>query len=100
MTDYTTHTQERIAREHYHDACFVGIDGDGGAHYWSIYHQTVLVLNGESVAYDLALPVEADDGTPIRTLGEWHSYVFDRAGWAHHRVSESLVADLQRSVRA
>lgn len=95
MTDYTTNRQERTAREHYHDATFVGVDGDGHAHYWSCYHQSVLVLDGDTVEFETVL---AD--TPLSTLGEWMEHTRNKRGaWRVHRVDsdwgETISATLE-----
>lgn len=99
MSYYTTNSQERIARERYHDATFVGVDGDDAAHYWSRYHQAVVVLDDETVTYEVSVPAEADDGTLVTNLREWIEYVRTRRGWDHHRVGSSVIKDLRRVVQ-
>jgi len=92
------HAQERTARETYHDATFVLRDGHGADHFWSIYHQAVVVIDGDATA-TVDLPV-TQDGQRIDTLGDWLEYTRSERGVEHHRVSAGLVDDLQRSVRA
>lgn len=97
---YNANPQERTARERYHDALFVIRDGDGRAHYFSRYHQAVVVIAPDGgVDYDLTLPVRADDGTEIHDAGDWLAHVRERAGVETHRIGGSLVDDLTRMVR-
>jgi hypothetical protein len=97
MTE-NAHPEERIAREQCHDAMFVIRDGRGAAHYWSIYHQAVVVIeDGETATVDL--PV-SHDGQRIETLGDWLAYTRAERGVEHHHVSRSLADHLERSVRA
>jgi hypothetical protein len=91
------HAEERIARETYHDAQFALVDGSGAAHYFSRYHQAVVIVEGDQTA-TVELPVSAD-GHRIDSLGDWLAYTRAERGVEHHRVSRSLADDLHRSVR-
>lgn len=74
---------EAIARERFHDASFIGTDGEGDDHFWSIYHQAVVVSDGETVE-----TVEFNN-TPFSTLPEWLSYTErERGEW-----DKLLIAD-------
>jgi len=92
------HAQERTARETHHDAMFVIRDGHGADHFWSIYHQAVVVIEDSETA-TVDLPV-TQNGQRIDSLGDWLEYTRSERGVEHHRVSTGLVDDLQRSVRA
>jgi hypothetical protein len=88
----TPNPQERIARERYHDAMLVIVDGEGSAHYWSRYAQALVVVDtAGDVLYDLAFPVEADDGTVIDSPAAWLTTVRERVGVETHRISRSLL---------
>ncbi|MFC7071727.1 hypothetical protein ACFQJ7_09780 [Halovenus rubra] len=75
-------TLESIARELYHDAQYIGTDGDDAVHFWSLYHQAVVVIDDEMETYELA-------DTPLSTLGDWTEHTEAKRGeW-----DELLVAD-------
>lgn len=88
-----TLTQKDIATEHCHDAWCVGIDTDGAAHFWSQYHETVIVVNGTDA------DVFALDETPCRTLDDWRRHVEHKRGWTECRIGGSLVDDLAEAVK-
>jgi len=92
MQNNDTRTQKDIATEHCHDAWCVGIDADGASHFWSQYHETVIVVDGES-ADRFAL-----DETPCATLSDWARHVANQRGWADCRIGGSLVGDLADGV--
>ncbi|RYJ08355.1 hypothetical protein ELS19_17540 [Halogeometricum borinquense] len=69
---------ESIAREQYHDACYLGTDGVGADHFWSIYHQAVVIVSSDGEAVET---VELEN-TPYETLGEWLDYTeTERGEW-------------------
>lgn len=99
MSTNARESQESIATDRHHDALAILRDGDGRTHYWSIYDQAVTVIAPDGgVDYDLSLPVKADDGTVIRTPGEWRDHVADRAGVVEDRLVESVGDLLVESV--
>ena len=83
MKELTADDNESIARELYHDAQYLGTDGEGAIHFWSIYHQAVVVIDGDEVdTYELA-------DTPLSTLSEWTDHTEHKRGaW-----DELLVTD-------
>ena len=83
MKESTADVKESIAREQYHDAQYLGTDGEGAVHFWSIYHQAVVVIDDNEVAtYELA-------DTPLSTLSEWTAHTKRKRGaW-----DELLVTD-------
>ena len=84
---------EGIARERFHDASFIRTDGEGDDHFWSIYHQAVVVSDGESVE-----TVKLDD-TPFSTLREWVKYTGrGRGEWGELLVSGGMVGMIDASV--
>lgn len=91
MTDYDINAQERTAREIYHDASFLGIDGEEAVHYWSIYNQSVVVIeaDGEVSTFPLS-------ETPCRNLSDWMAHTDRKRGWETHRVASST-ADMIRN---
>jgi hypothetical protein len=89
MSTQQLRTQESIARDHFHDADFLGTDHTGAAHYWSIYHQSIVVIQGDSHA-TVNLPV-CKDGHCITSLRDWIDYTERvRGGFTELRVSSSL----------
>jgi len=79
---------------------FVIEDGTGAAHYWSRYHQAMVVVTADGeVSYDLAFPVRTEDGTPIHTPSDWLEVVRERAGVRSQRISQTVVDDLARVVQ-
>jgi len=92
------HPQERIARELLTQGrpLFVGVDGEGAAHYWDSYEFAVAVVatNGQVEKVELA-------ETPYETLAGWCEYTHDERGWSvGPHVGGSLVDDLARGVDA
>jgi len=96
MATTQANPQERIARERLTQRpTFIGVDGEGGAHYWSSYEQTVVVVEGRD-----AETVKLAE-TPFATLGEWCEYTHDERGWEiGPHVGGSLVGELVRAVEA
>ncbi len=85
---------ESIAREQYHDASYLGTDGAGADHFWSIYHRAVVIVssNGEAVE-----TVELDN-TPYETLEEWIDYTdTERGDWGTLLVADGGVPGMVAS---
>jgi hypothetical protein len=92
------HPQERTARELLTQGrpLFLGVDGEGAAHYWDSYEFAVAVVASDDRAEKVAL---AD--TPFETLAEWCEYTQDERGWAvGPHVGGSIVDDLVRGLNA
>ena len=88
------HPQERNARELLTQSrpLFVGVDGEGAAHYWDSYEFAVAVV----ATKDHAEKVELAD-TPYETLAGWCGYTQDKRGWAvGPHAGGSIVDDLVR----
>lgn len=87
-----TDQQERIGRELLTQRpLFLGIDGDGAAHYWDGYERAVAVVpadateNADAATYELAQ-------TPLDRLDQWCEHVRDSRGWEiGPHVGDSLV---------
>jgi len=85
---------EARANEHAHDATYLGTDGDGAVHFWSIYHQLVIVFD-DATDHDpelIAIPnYERSTATHIGELGDWCEYITaTRGAWDELHVSASL----------
>lgn len=90
----TDRTACELARAEAHDAHLLGVDTDGDTHFWSIYHQSVVVVrDGETSTIEL--PV-ATDSQPLETLGDWVAY-HDWTALPGYSA-DSLVDDLARLV--
>ncbi|AEM58880.1 hypothetical protein HISP_17760 (plasmid) [Haloarcula hispanica N601] len=92
------HPQERIARELLTQGrpLFLGVDGEGAAHYWDSYEFAVAVVVSEDHAEKVALAE-----TPYETLAGWCEYTQDERGWAvGPYVGGSIVDDLARGLNA
>jgi len=92
------HPQERIARELLTQGrpLFLGVDGEGAAHYWDSYEFAVAVVATDGQAEKVEL---AD--TPFETLAGWCEYTQDERGWAvGPHVGGSIVDDLARRLDA
>jgi len=92
-------TQECIARQLLTQSpgLFVGVDGDGAAHYWDSLEWTVAVVPADARttadAETHALPRD-------RSLGAWCEFVRDRRGWdVGPHVGGSLADDLLECLR-
>jgi len=86
----TDHPQERRARELLTQGrpLFLGVDGEGAAHYWDSYEWAVAVIDADGDA-------ETHDLPRARTLAEWCEYVRTKRGWdVGPHVGGSLVGDL------
>ena len=71
-----------------HDPTYIGTDGSGADHYWSIYEQTAYVVENDDVK---AWPLEE---TPLQTLGNWVDHVASQRGeWQELRVDRGDVVD-------
>jgi len=92
------HPQERIARELLTQGrpLFLGVDGEGAAHYWDSYEFAVAIVTITGDAEKVAL---AD--TPFETLAGWCDYTRAERGWdIGPHVGGSLVEDLVQAVKA
>jgi len=88
--------QERIARELLTQSpgLFVGVDGDGAAHYWDSYERAVAVVPRDAETSADATVYELAD-TPLTTLGQWCDHTRTKRGWdVGPHVGGSLVTDL------
>ncbi|WP_058992283.1 hypothetical protein [Haloarcula sp. CBA1127] len=75
---------------------FLGIDGEGAAHYWDSYEFAVAVVVSDAQAEKVKLAE-----TPYETLAGWCEYTQDERGWAvGPHVGGSLVDDLARGLNA
>lgn len=93
-----THPQKRIARELLTQGhpLFLGVDGEGAAHYWDSYEFAVAVVATEDRAEKVTLAE-----TPYETLAGWCEYTQDERGWAvGPHAGGSLVNDLARRLNA
>jgi hypothetical protein len=91
------HPQERTARELLtQDPLFLGLDGEGAAHYWDSYEFAVAVVATDGDAEKVEL-----SETPFGTLARWCEYTNDERGWSvDPHVGGSLVGDLVRGLDA
>ena len=98
MATTQSNPQERVARELLTQSpgLFVGVDGDGCAHYWDSYERAVAAVPRGACLVDGAEKFELAQ-TPCRTLADWCEHVRGQRGWAvGPRVGGSLVGDLVR----
>ncbi|WP_434530054.1 hypothetical protein ACODNH_02005 (plasmid) [Haloarcula sp. NS06] len=75
---------------------FLGVDGEGAAHYWDSYEFAVAVVaaDGEAEKVELA-------ETSFETLSEWCEYTRGERGWdVGPHVGRLLVGDLVQGVEA
>ena len=92
------HPQERIARELLTQGrpLFLGVDGEGAAHYWDSYEFAVAVVTTNDDAEKIPLAE-----TPYETLAGWCEYTRSERGWdIGPHIGGSLVGDLVRGVEA
>ncbi|AAV44323.1 unknown (plasmid) [Haloarcula marismortui ATCC 43049] len=90
------HPQERTARELLTQGrpLFLGVDGEGAAHYWDSYEFAVAVVATDDQAEKVPLAE-----TPYETLAGWCEYTQDERGWAvGPHVGGSIVDDLARGL--
>ncbi|WP_420182865.1 hypothetical protein ACNO8S_16390 (plasmid) [Haloarcula sp. KBTZ06] len=90
--------QERTARELLTQGrpLFLGVDGEGAAHYWDSYEFAVAVVATDDQAEKVPLAE-----TPYETLAGWCEYTQDERGWAvGPHVGGSIVDDLARRLNA
>jgi len=88
-----SHPHERTARQLLTQSrpLFLGVDGDGAAHYWDSYEFAVAVVPRDADGINGAERHELAD-TPLDTLGQWCEHVRDKRGWEiGPRVGTSLV---------
>ncbi|EMA13399.1 hypothetical protein [Haloarcula amylolytica] len=98
MATTQSNLQERTARELLTQGrpLFLGVDGEGAAHYWDSYEFAVAVVSvgGDAEKIELA-------ATPFETLGQWCEYTRSERGWnIGPHIGGSLVGDLVRAVEA
>lgn len=75
--------RQSIAREYCTDRPdFIGSDGDGAAHFWSTYDQTVIVVEADGRADTCTL----DDC--YRPLKHWQDHTADERGWDECRITD------------
>jgi hypothetical protein len=87
-------TLESIARDECHDAFFLGLDAEGTTHWWSPYHQTMVLVDGPDAVATVPFRSDAND---FSTLSDWDDYVADERGWTEGpRIATT---DLDRSVQ-
>jgi len=94
MTDYPTEDQKRIAHEHYHDAFYLGRDGRGCDHWWSIYHQAVVRFDPDGDVATLEFPAEKFLPEYIATVRAEHD------GWTDGPRYDETGADFVDEVLA
>ncbi|NLV08274.1 hypothetical protein GOC83_19335 [Haloarcula rubripromontorii] len=97
MATTQSNPQERTARELLTQRpLFLGVDGEGAAHYWDSYEFAVAAVSADGKAEKVEL-VE----TPFETLSQWCEYTRSERGWnIGPHVGGSLVGDLVRAVEA
>jgi len=98
MATTQSNPQERTARELLTQGrpLFLGIDGEGAAHYWDSYEFAVAVVAADGDAEKVELV-----DTPFETLGAWCEYTRSERGWdIGPHAGGSLVDDLVRGVEA
>jgi hypothetical protein len=88
-------TEKRIARKHFHDASYVGLDDRGTTHWWSIYAQAVVLVDGG----DVETIRTSDDSNPIDSLTDWKAYVAAERGWRDCRIADSITDQLAEATR-
>jgi hypothetical protein len=93
MNESKPRVEETHDAELAHDALWIGIDGEEAVHYWSIYEQTVYVIeDGDVERWALA-------DTPLATLGDWMAHTETKRGpWREASVSSGIVADLEAAI--
>ena len=75
---------------------FLGVDGEGAAHYWDSYEFAVAVVGPDGEAEKVVL-----SETPFETLSDWCEYTRSERGWdVGPHVGGTLVGDLVRGVEA
>jgi hypothetical protein len=101
MIDYSTHDQERIARERLTQRpLFLGVDGDGSAHYWDGYERAAVVVPEDAETTDDADRFDLDD-TPLTSLRGWAEHVRNKRGWeTGPRICSSIVDQLAEAIEA
>lgn len=87
------------ARRHAPDADYLGRDGTDATHFWSIYHQRVIVFHDGST-HSIDVPARMTDGTRIDNLADWVDYIDRRHDWRELRISGGLVDDLRAALEA
>jgi hypothetical protein len=98
MTTTQSNPQERIARELLTQCrpLFLGVDGEGCAHYWDSCEFAVAVVTADGQAETVEL-----SETSFETLSEWCEYTREERGWdIGPHVGGSLVGDLVQAVNA
>lgn len=96
MATTQSNPQERTARELLTQGrpLFLGVDGEGAAHYWDSYKFAVAVVaaDGDVKKVELA-------ATPFATLSEWCEHTRSERGWdIGPHAGRSFVDNLVRGV--
>ena len=97
MSKKQANPQEVIARKLLTQSpgLFVGVDGDGAAHYWDSYEAAIAVVPEDATDTTDATKHQLAE-TPIDTLGQWCRHVNDKRGWeVGPHVGGSVVEDLR-----
>ena len=92
-------TRDDIATAECHDADYLGRDNNGVYHYWSIYHQTVVVIDTDTREV-ATVRIPGDTGeSDIEKLGDWVRYTDQKRGWSELYWAESLGDMLVETLR-
>ena len=95
MAQESNPDQKRTARKHFHDAQYLGTDGEGADHWWSIYHQSLVIFGSDGDAVETVKLAE----TPFSTLKGWTEYTKDERGeWQTLKVSRSMARTVANSM--
>jgi hypothetical protein len=91
--DATRAEQEQAAQEQFHDAMYLGTDGAGADHWWSIYHQAIVVFEPDGTTLSFDFPESKE-------LPKWIDRVGDERGWETLRYTDGPGAQLAEAVEA
>jgi hypothetical protein len=101
MVKSNPNPQERIARELLTQRpLFLGVDGEGTAHYWDGYERAAVVVPDDAATTDDADRFDLAD-TPLETLRGWAEHVRNKRGWeTGPRICSSIVDQLADRLEA